>query len=171
MFTTSINNNEQFGTFEAALQESIEWAQHLDAQWENNGFESREQMLRAFVEISDDNGYPTRLTYSDLLIRGAQSASGRATAEKLGPEGKTKRAKAGAAARWGECHLQTRTAHGWADVESPAPDVTLDSCRESLEWIRQERLRESTWAAEYRIVRIDSDGNLIAVVEYCDLTA
>lgn len=43
------------------------------------------------MSIEDETGEP---------IKAAQSASGRATAEKLGPAGRTERAKAGAAARW-----------------------------------------------------------------------
>lgn len=98
-------------------------------------------------------------------VEGAARAAARMT-----PEQREARARAGAAARWGECRLQTRKAHGWVDVESPAPESTLDGCRDALTWIRQERQRERSWAAEYRIVRVDADENVVGVVDYCDLS-
>ena len=55
------------------------------------GRESRQQMLDSRVEIHSDEHHPTILTYQDLLDvaarRAAQSASGHATAKKLGAKG------------------------------------------------------------------------------------
>jgi len=47
------------------------------------------------------------------------------------------------------------------------PD-TLASARASLWWCVKEIALEPSWAAEYRIVRLDAAGDVAEIVEYHD---
>ena len=104
-----------------------------------------------------------------------QSLGGRTAAARMTAEAKTARAKKGAAARWGkrlyEIETRDKMSGNWTDdnIGENQPR-SLRECRADLEGLRGLIPEDSSWAAEYRIVRVDSDGITQEVVEYRDLS-
>ncbi len=153
-----IFRNERDGGYSARRINEIapetQWWPINAAQAEGiNGAAARAQAMLgdslpvAEVDAMDDS----HLAWVIEPIKTAQSASGRATAEKLGPEGREKRARAGATKRWGKTYLiQARFDGQWsADGLGENPPASLRECRDSISALRR---LGGEWDCEYRII-------------------
>ena len=103
-------------------------------------------------------------------VQDAGRLGGQARAARMTPEERSEGARRAATARWSRYILQTReggewTSDGLGDGNIPG---TLAETRGSLEACLTLIPTDPSWAAEYRIVRLDAAGEVAEVVEYHD---
>ena len=108
------------------------------------------------------------------MVQDAGRLGGQARAARMTPAQRSEGARRAAVARWSRYVLQTRQSGAWnggwtddglGDGNTPG---TLAETRGSLEACLALIPTDPSWAAEYRIVRLDAAGEVAEVVEYHD---
>ena len=91
-----------------------------------------------------------------------RAASLAARNEAMGPEARAERARAAAAARWGQYQIEVRSANQWTtDGIGTNPLRSIAECRQDIAALRALAAEDDEWVGEYAIVSAEK-----RVIEY-----